>query len=190
MPQWHQCVEELVLWISGWYPEVTELLIMCWWAARGDVIIFMLGNPERHQGAGRETRFHDTEMRWYAALSIFQTFFVWKSVHPSPLLQFLLKKGNFCFTGVHLAEIYFLPCSKLVFFFFSFWSTIHLIYFRFSHSHSAHIPATPSCPHLFFFLSWLKCQRQFVDLRQQWMPEKSLWQQQNCRKIKKKRDAF
>lgn len=55
-----------------------------------------------------------------------------------------------------------------------------------SNSHSVHMPATPSPPHLFFFLSWLKCQRQFVDLHQQWMPEKSLWQQQHCRRSRKK----
>lgn len=121
LPQQHQGVEDAALWISGWYSQVTELLIMCSRAARGDVIIFMLCHPERRPGTGCETCLPDTEMRWCAALSIiFQMFLVWKSVHPSPLFQFLLKKGNSCFTGAHLAEIYFLSHSKLVFFFLLF----------------------------------------------------------------------
>lgn len=124
LPQQHQGVEDAALWISGWYPQVTELLIMCSRAARGDVIIFMLCNPERRPGTGCETCLPDTEMRWCAALSIiFQMFLVWKSVHPSPSSSFSRRKE----TPASLEHIWrrSTSCHTLSLFFFFLLFLVH-----------------------------------------------------------------
>lgn len=47
--------------ISDCFSEVTKLLMKCWWAPAGDVIIFILSNPQQHQSAGCDTHLHDTE---------------------------------------------------------------------------------------------------------------------------------
>lgn len=58
-PSWSLPSREPVLVSLLCSSDVMELLMTCWWAPAGDVVIFMLSNPEQHQDATPVLLIHD-----------------------------------------------------------------------------------------------------------------------------------